>query len=146
MSSVWKAELILIITTPYLVFWTADVAFGISGALATMVFGLWMSSHRTCISPDVEELVNRIWEIISLVSNTLIFSIVGVLIIKQVVGDDGSTIVATITAADWIDLIMINVFLIIIRLVTLAILSSHLFIDQVRYAVVFLSTVLLASF
>ncbi|OQV13051.1 putative Sodium/hydrogen exchanger 7 [Hypsibius exemplaris] len=117
-SSVWKAELILIVVTPYLVFWAADAGFDISGALATMVLGLWMSSHRTCISPDVEELVNRIWQLICLVSNTLIFSLVGVIIVQKVVAmsnkDDDETIIP-ISAHDLLDLFIINIFLILIR-------------------------------
>ncbi|XP_055341076.1 sodium/hydrogen exchanger 10-like isoform X2 [Paramacrobiotus metropolitanus] len=107
MSSVWEAELILILSVPYLVFWSADAGFGISGALATAVLGLWMSSHRTSISPDVEVLVNRIWELVALISNTLIFSLVGIIIID--------TTTNHVTQNDWILLIIINIFILLVR-------------------------------
>ncbi|GAU91560.1 hypothetical protein RvY_03788-2 [Ramazzottius varieornatus] len=118
MSSVWEAELILILSVPYLVFWAADAAFGISGALANLVLGLWMSSHRTTISPDVEELVDRIWEIICLISNTLIFSLVGVIIVE--------TAMLNVSSEDWILLVIINIFLLLVRALSFIVLKPLL--------------------
>lgn len=59
MSNIWEAEAILIISAPYVTFWCADAVFHISGALATVVLGLYLSSHRACMNVDVEEFMHK---------------------------------------------------------------------------------------
>ena len=59
MTNMWEAELICIVAAPFITFWCADAYFKISGALAVLVLGLWMSSHRAVMSPEVEEIIHR---------------------------------------------------------------------------------------
>ena len=51
-----------------------------SGVLGVVTTGLFMSSKRTTLSPDVEEFVEEFWEMFGYLLNTLIFVIAGKII------------------------------------------------------------------
>ncbi|GAV08258.1 hypothetical protein RvY_17981-2 [Ramazzottius varieornatus] len=85
MTNMWESEVILILSVPYVTFWFADAVFGISGALAVLVLGLWMSSHRAIVQSATARTVQRLWECMKLIADTLIYSIFGVLITETAV-------------------------------------------------------------
>ncbi|XP_055341117.1 sodium/hydrogen exchanger 10-like [Paramacrobiotus metropolitanus] len=107
MSNMWEAEAILIISAPYVTFWCADAVFHVSGALAVMVLGLYISSHRACMNPEVEDFIHKMWEILQLIADTLIFSIYGILI-SQIA-------LRGVPADDWWKLLVVNIFILFIR-------------------------------
>jgi NhaP-type Na+/H+ or K+/H+ antiporter len=57
-----------------------------SGVLGVVATGLYMSSKRTTLSPDVEEFVEEFWEMLGWLLNTLIFIIAGK-IVGYIFGD-----------------------------------------------------------
>eukprot|EP00662_Eupelagonemidae_sp_cell21_P052872 gene52872-17715_t len=59
---------------------------GVSGVLALVILGLYLSHHRFCISPEVEHLMHEFWEIVVYLANTVIFSLAGVVIVKKAIG------------------------------------------------------------
>ena len=59
MNNMWESEILLIISVPYVTFWCADAVFEISGALAVLVLGLWMSSHRAVLQNETADMVHK---------------------------------------------------------------------------------------
>ena len=53
------------------------------GVLAVLVFGLVLAHNKTAFSPKVFPVLMHIWEYITFLANTLIFFIVGVVIIDK---------------------------------------------------------------
>jgi len=72
----------LTLITAYLVFYTAEATvLHVSGAIATVTFGLYMSAYgKTLISPSVEHTVHSFWHIIGKNIEALIFVIAGILV------------------------------------------------------------------
>ncbi len=77
-------EITLTIVLAYLSMLIAEAAFHVSGVMAVVAAGLWMSGPgRTCISPEVTHFLHRFWEMLSYLANTLIFFLVGLVIATE---------------------------------------------------------------
>jgi NhaP-type Na+/H+ or K+/H+ antiporter len=72
----------LTLITAYLIFYTAEATpLHVSGAIATVTFGLYMSAYgKTLISPNVEHTVHSFWTIIGKNIEAIIFVIAGILL------------------------------------------------------------------
>jgi NhaP-type Na+/H+ or K+/H+ antiporter len=83
-------ETTLTIVTTYLLFYTAEVTFfQVSGALAIVAYGLFMSAWgKTVISPAVERDVHSFWNILSTNVESLVFVIGGMLLGKLIVTEN----------------------------------------------------------
>ena len=77
----------LTIVTTYLLFFTADgTSVHVSGALAVVAFGLFMSAYgKTLISPSVEKNLHEFWSLISTCMESIIFIMAGMLLGMQLV-------------------------------------------------------------
>eukprot|EP00760_Papus_ankaliazontas_P034889 PhM_4_TR7533/c0_g1_i2/m.28160 len=64
-------------------FYLADHAFGFSGVITIVVTGLCFSFRRYAVSPESSHALNEAWEIMVYVANTVIFTMVGLLIARE---------------------------------------------------------------
>lgn len=90
-------ETTLTIVTTYLLFYVAEVTcLQVSGALAIVAYGLFMSAWgKTVISPAVERDVHSFWNILSTNVESIVFVIGGMLLGKLIVTEnelDGSDV------------------------------------------------------
>ena len=70
-------EITITVCCAYLTFFVAEGFLEVSGVLALVVLGLWLSHHRQAISPEVEHTLHEFWETTVFLTNTLIFMLVG---------------------------------------------------------------------
>ena len=78
------SEITLTLILAYLSMIIAEGLLHVSGVMAVVVSGLWMSSSgRTKISPEVEHFLHRFWGTLGYIANTLIFFLVGFVIAKE---------------------------------------------------------------
>ena len=81
-------EISLSIGVSYMVFFLAEHVFHVSGVVALVSLALMFSSiGRTKISPEVEDFLHHFWEMMAYIANTLIFLLVGVLVITRITLD-----------------------------------------------------------
>lgn len=72
----------------YLTFWFAELHFiEVSGVLSVVFLGLYISRNKASVSPNVEESVHHVWEMISFIANTIIFLLSGVLVAIHIGGE-----------------------------------------------------------
>jgi Na+/H+ antiporter len=77
-------EITLTIVLAYGAMIFAETVLHVSGVIALVTAGLWMSSHgRLHISPEVSQFLHRFWEMLAYLANTLIFFLVGLVIALQ---------------------------------------------------------------
>ena len=78
------SEITLTVVLAYLSMVIAEGLLHVSGVMAVVASGLWMSgSGRTKISPEVEHFLHRFWGTLGYVANTLIFFLVGFVIAQK---------------------------------------------------------------
>ena len=78
-------EITLTVVLAYLAMFIAENLLHVSGVIAVVCAGLWMSgSGRLHISPEVSQFLHRFWEMLCYLANTLIFFLVGLIIATQV--------------------------------------------------------------
>eukprot|EP00754_Rhynchopus_humris_P001585 Rhum_TRINITY_DN10919_c0_g1::Rhum_TRINITY_DN10919_c0_g1_i1::g.41331::m.41331 len=70
-------EITITVCAAYLTFFVAEGFLHVSGVLALVVLGVWLSHHRQAISPEVEHTLHEFWETTVFLTNTLIFILVG---------------------------------------------------------------------
>ncbi|XP_074660935.1 sperm-specific sodium:proton exchanger-like [Tubulanus polymorphus] len=76
-------EITVTLSVTYVIFYTGENFLFVSGVLAVVVLGVVMSADKTSISPEVEAFLHRFWQMLAYLANTLIFILVGVLIVEQ---------------------------------------------------------------
>ncbi|KAI3386910.1 hypothetical protein SNEBB_004258 [Seison nebaliae] len=76
------SELTVTLATPYILYWICE-SFSISGVIACVILGLVMNNNKTCISPKVEHFAKEFWELLAYFANTMIFTLLGMLVIKN---------------------------------------------------------------
>jgi Na+/H+ antiporter len=77
-------EITLTLMLAYLAMLVAEAVFHVSGVIAVVTAGLWMSGPgRVNISPEVTHFLHRFWQTLSHLANTLIFFLVGLVIATQ---------------------------------------------------------------
>lgn len=81
----------LTLITTYLIFYIADgTSVEVSGALAIVTFGLFMSAYgKTLISPAVEESLHAFWKIIATNVESLVFIIGGMILGNFLIENEG---------------------------------------------------------
>lgn len=110
-------EITISISSAYLTFIVAEY-FHVSGVVALVALALMYSTlGRTRISPEISHFLHQFWEMLSYLANTLIFLIVGIVIITHTKFD---------TPKLWVILIVLYLFLMLIRAVTVAVLMPIL--------------------
>jgi len=73
-------EITTSLVTAYVTFFIAEAYCGVSGVLAVVVCGVYMSHRRQCISPEVHHTLHEFWEMAVYLGNTLIFAIAGMIV------------------------------------------------------------------
>eukprot|EP00756_Hemistasia_phaeocysticola_P014724 Hpha_TRINITY_DN15357_c0_g1::TRINITY_DN15357_c0_g1_i1::g.87985::m.87985 len=73
-------EITTSLVTAYVTFFVAEAYFHVSGVLAVVVCGVYMSHRRQCISPEVHHTLHEFWEMAVYLGNTLIFAIAGMIV------------------------------------------------------------------
>ncbi|XP_045762547.1 sodium/hydrogen exchanger 10-like isoform X1 [Maniola jurtina] len=68
----------------YLTFYIGEKYFYVSGLLGTAIAGVIVSTRKSTLAADVEQFVSYFWSIMAHIANTLIFTIVGVVIFEKV--------------------------------------------------------------
>lgn len=68
----------------YLTYYIGEKFFYVSGLLGTVIAGVIISSHKQSVAGEVEHVVSHFWNILAHAANTLIFTIVGVIIFERV--------------------------------------------------------------
>ena len=75
----------VIILAAYLTFILSQYYFGVSGVIALVAFGLTVTyTGKPRLKPQVNTFMERFWELLTYIANTLIFLIVGVVIAEKV--------------------------------------------------------------
>ncbi|XP_078670954.1 sperm-specific sodium:proton exchanger-like isoform X2 [Branchiostoma floridae x Branchiostoma belcheri] len=105
-------EITITLASTYITFYVAEVL-GVSGVLAVVILGLTM--ERTSISPEVESFLHRFWEMMAYLANTVIFILVGVMIMEKSIH--------MIEDNDWFYIITLYFGINVIRLIVITILS-----------------------
>jgi NhaP-type Na+/H+ or K+/H+ antiporter/CRP-like cAMP-binding protein len=78
-------EITLTLALAYGAMFLAEHVLHVSGVIAVVSAGLWMSARgRLQISPEVAQFLERFWEMLSYLANTLIFFLVGLVVATQV--------------------------------------------------------------
>jgi len=99
-------EITLSVVAAYIAFIISE-ALHVSGVVSLVSLALMFSSvGRTKISPEVTHFLHQFWEMMAYMANTLIFFIVGIVIVLQVKFDDPSM---------WVKLMLLYVLLLLIR-------------------------------
>jgi len=92
----------------YLLFFLAEVQFHVSGILALVALGLFMSAYgQTKIDIDAKEALHAVWSWVQYTCETLIFLLTGLLIGYEVLVKE-----STIEAMDWVKMIFFYIFMI----------------------------------
>ncbi|CAK1543599.1 unnamed protein product [Leptosia nina] len=68
----------------YLTYYVGEKFFYVSGLLGTIIAGVMVSKRKSTVSVEVEQVVSHFWRILSHIANTLVFTIVGVVIFEKV--------------------------------------------------------------
>eukprot|EP00755_Sulcionema_specki_P013239 Sspe_Gene.53488::Locus_29557_Transcript_3_5_Confidence_0.222_Length_5150::g.53488::m.53488 len=83
LSKVFNDPLIEITTslvTAYVTFFIAEAYCHVSGVLAVVACGVYMSYRKQCISPEVHHTLHEFWEMSVYLGNTLIFTMAGMIV------------------------------------------------------------------
>ncbi len=100
-------EISLSVGVAYLVFFVAEHTFHVSGVVALVALALMFSSiGRTKVSPEVAGFLHHFWEMMAHFANTLIFLLVGILIVARIKLD---------SVEYWIALIVLYIGITVIR-------------------------------
>ncbi|XP_050356279.1 sodium/hydrogen exchanger 10-like [Nymphalis io] len=67
----------------YLTFYIGEKYFYVSGLLATVITGVMVSKRKSTVAGDVEHIVAHFWNILAHLANTLVFTMVGVVIFEK---------------------------------------------------------------
>jgi Na+/H+ antiporter len=99
-------EITLSVAAAYLTFMIAE-SFHVSGVVALVALALMFSTlGRTRISPEISHFLHHFWEMMSYMANTLIFLIVGIMIMTHALLDSPQL---------WIVLLLLYIMLTLIR-------------------------------
>ena len=76
-------EVSLTLICAYATFFIAEAFLKVSGVLALVILGMYLSKHAHVVSPEVEHFLHHFWEILGYIGNTLIFCIAGIVITEK---------------------------------------------------------------
>lgn len=79
-----QVETSITIALAYLCFWVSEATvLAVSGVLAVVFMGLFLSKYKTAVSPEVEGFLHHVWEQISYVANTIVFVLSGEIVAEK---------------------------------------------------------------
>lgn len=100
----------------YLMFYFSEVIFHVSGILALVAFGLFMSySGKTSISAHSHHALHHVWGYIGYCAETIIFILSGVIIGQRIVVDQVQSHDPDISYLDFVKLFAAYILLHVIR-------------------------------
>ena len=76
-------EITTTLVTAYVTFFVAEAYCKVSGVLALVVCGIYMSHRKQCISPEVHHTLHEFWEMSVYLGNTLIFTMAGMIVMGR---------------------------------------------------------------
>ena len=76
-------EITTTLVTAYVTFFVAEAYCKVSGVLALVVCGIYMSHRKQCISPEVHHTLHEFWEMAVYLGNTLIFTMAGMIVMGR---------------------------------------------------------------
>lgn len=124
-------EVSITLVATYAVFYLSEVWLGVSGVLAVVTFGLYMSARgKYAISTDVEHSMHSFLSELSYICNTVIFLLAGVVVYEKMAYEDHDVFV---DPTNWAYL-FINYFLIHV-LRALAVFVCFPFLREMGYGV-----------
>ena len=128
-------EITITLVSTYLTYYIGEEILQVSGVLAVVAMGIEVNTKRTVIEPDVEEFLHRLdellensvqltlvffthrfWEIAGYIANTLIFVLVGVIIVQEAFSG--------VTYNDWLYLFLLYFLTSVIRYPALAYVNN----------------------
>ncbi|XP_026320358.1 sodium/hydrogen exchanger 10-like isoform X3 [Hyposmocoma kahamanoa] len=68
----------------YLTYYVGEKFLYVSGLLGTVITGVLVSNQKSTIAGDIEVVVSHFWHILTHVANTLLFTMVGVVIFEKI--------------------------------------------------------------
>lgn len=68
----------------YLTYYVGEKFLYVSGVLGTVITGVLVSNQKSTIAGDIEAVVSHFWHIVTHVANTLLFTMVGVVIFEKI--------------------------------------------------------------
>ncbi|XP_076472058.1 sperm-specific sodium:proton exchanger-like [Babylonia areolata] len=81
------SEIAATFVSAFLTFFVSENFLHVSGVLAVVTLGVVLSSNRTSISPEVETFLHSFWEVLAYLANTLIFFLVGMIVMHLITGN-----------------------------------------------------------
>jgi NhaP-type Na+/H+ or K+/H+ antiporter len=110
-------EITLSVVAAYITFIIAE-SLHVSGVVALVALALMYSTiGRTKISPEISHFLHQFWDMLAYLANTLIFLIVGIVIVSNTRFD---------SAELWISLIVLYIVLVLIRSISVIVLMPIL--------------------
>ncbi|XP_070552787.1 sperm-specific sodium:proton exchanger-like [Ptychodera flava] len=111
-------EITITLASTYLTFYIGEGVLQVSGVLAVVMLGLIVNAEKTSISPEVEVFLHRFWEMLAYLANTLIFVLVGVVIVELAMSN--------VESSDWFYILATYMGINIIRAIAIALFSPIL--------------------
>ncbi len=100
-------EITLTLVLAYSCMLVAEGLFHVSGVMAVVTAGLWMSATgKTRVSPEVEHFLHQFLEMLAYIANTLIFFLVGIVIAQTV--DNAKPVDFLIVLAAYLGILVIR--------------------------------------
>lgn len=72
------------LSTAYLTYYIGEKFLYVSGLLGTVIGGVLVSNRKSTVAGEVEQVVAHFWSILAHTANTLVFTMVGVVIFEKV--------------------------------------------------------------
>ena len=76
----YLTEITITVGSPYLVYYISEMYLQSSGVLSVVLFGCVVNMNKMNISPEIEAFLNKFWEQMGYLVNTIIFLVVGMII------------------------------------------------------------------
>ncbi|XP_063674880.1 sodium/hydrogen exchanger 10-like [Bolinopsis microptera] len=76
----YLTEITITVGSPYLVYYISEMFLQSSGVLSVVLFGCVVNMNKMNISPEIEAFLNKFWEQMGYLVNTIIFLVVGMII------------------------------------------------------------------
>ena len=76
----YLTEITITVGSPYLIYFISEMYLRSSGVLSVVLFGCVVNMNKMNISPEIEDFLNKFWEQMGYLVNTIIFLVVGMII------------------------------------------------------------------
>eukprot|EP00116_Pleurobrachia_bachei_P000825 sb/3461087/ len=83
----YLTEITITVGSPYLVYYVSEMFLQSSGVLSVVVFGAVVNMNKMNISPEIEAFLNKFWEQMGYLVNTIIFLVVGMIITTSAISN-----------------------------------------------------------